>query len=534
MPVCFVLMAFVLNQAKGPYWLSCNLDPDYVYLLNAANLAGLKGVGHIDHPGTPVQVMGAITIRVVHALSPSSAGADWHRDVLKRPEYYLRAINFVLVVLNSLMLLGLGLAAAVWFGHISAGLWLQAAPFLNIVLLRFGLTRVTPEPFLLFASHALVIIMAYLFYSSKESKPRSSKLFPIVVAVMALVTGFGIACKITFLPLVLIPLMVLPSLRYRIYYLAGSFAGFVLFTLPIIRMYPRFFQWITLLFSHTGRYGSGSSGFISPRRYFQNILELMAHNPFFTGVFVISIMVVVIILLSRTLRQMWVKRMVFKLTAAAVAAQAAGLLMVGKHPSDHYLLPVMVLSGVLVLLIFFLFQDLELFHNLFQNPINKSFWRSRNLFTKRFLVLSAVVLSAVWVNPVGNIITTVGGMEKAKERSLDLSREVAERFRGYGVVYYYAASSQEYALKFGNDLSRSYHSQELEAIYSSSDVYFYDIWTCKFMRFDYNRSVFFEDIRRKYGDRIVFQGTKGLKIENLELEKVYDNGFQEAVYGIRK
>lgn len=40
-----------------------NLGPECVYLVNALNFAMFKTVGHYDHPGTPLQLLGAIIIK---------------------------------------------------------------------------------------------------------------------------------------------------------------------------------------------------------------------------------------------------------------------------------------------------------------------------------------------------------------------------------------------------------------------------------------------------------------------------------------
>ncbi len=49
--------------------MSLNYDPDYTYMLDALNLARMKNIGHIDHPGTTVQAAGAIVLKSVHFLN---------------------------------------------------------------------------------------------------------------------------------------------------------------------------------------------------------------------------------------------------------------------------------------------------------------------------------------------------------------------------------------------------------------------------------------------------------------------------------
>ena len=55
-----------LTEKKGPLWLSPNLDPSYVYFLNSLLILHGQPPAHIDHPGTPVQLIGAAVLRSKH------------------------------------------------------------------------------------------------------------------------------------------------------------------------------------------------------------------------------------------------------------------------------------------------------------------------------------------------------------------------------------------------------------------------------------------------------------------------------------
>ena len=132
------------------------------------------------------------------------------------------------------------------------------------------------------------------------------------------------------------------------------------------------------------------------------------------------------------------------------------------------------------------------------------------------------------LNPPGQIKQAVSRLTNLKEKSLALHQEVKEKYRDYAKIYYYRCSSPEYALKFGNDLSRSYHSDELQKLYKN--VYFYDIWTKRFTLFDYHQSIPFQAIRSKYGDKIIFQGSHGVKIPGVRLKEVSKGHFYEGLY----
>jgi hypothetical protein len=516
LPMLLALTAVYLNNARGPFWLGSNLDPEYVYLLNAANLAGLKGVGHIDHPGTPVQVLGAVIIRVVHFFN-FSAEMDWRTDVLQRPEYYLSAINAVMVGLNAFMLFILGLVTFHWSRNIWFSVWLQLAPFLSITLLQFGLTRVSPEPLLFFSSLAMVTLFVNLAFLAPgaEAGAGAAKKQAFFIILLALITGFGIASKVTFIPMMIIPLVVLPRFKNKLLYLGVSIYSFVMFTLPIVRMYPRFFDWIYKLLSHSGRYGSGPSGLLASQNYLKNIKELLVGDLFFSFSLVLALAIVIATLLIPTLRKISRSSVYFKLLAAVAAAQLFGLLMVSRHSASHYLLPVLNLSGISVLLVYLYLRQV---------------WLLPGLSSKKITPVTVIFLCLVLMglNPPGKIKQLVSRLTHLKEKSLALHQEVEEKYRDYAKIYYYRSSSPEYALKFGNDLSRSYHSEILQTLYKN--VYFYDIWTKRFTLFDYHQSIAFKAIRAKYGDKIIFQGSRNVKIPGVHLKEFSEGHFYEGLF----
>jgi hypothetical protein len=513
LPLVLVITAVFLNDARGPYWLGGNLDPEYVYLLNSLNLAGLKGVGHIDHPGTPVQVLGAVTIRVLHLLN-FSLDVDLQTDVLTRPEYYLNAINTVMVTLNVLMLLALGLAAFVLLQNLWAALWLQAALFFNITVLRFGLTRVTPEPLLLFASLFMVMVILLWLYLASGENDSTKREHTVLLVFFAVITGFGIACKITFFPMAVIPLMLLPGFKKKIYYLTASVIAFVFFTLPIVRMYGRFFDWIYNLSTHLGRYGGGRPGVIAVDKYFKNLKQLLSNNSLFSIVLAAALLILAAGLLVPKLRKISPGNIYFKCLAALAAAQVVGLLMVSKHSSDHYLLPVLCLSGITALVLFFYLKHVA---NLFKVNV------------KYPAIPVLIVLAAVFImiNPPGQIKETIDRLTRTRENSLALCKKVKEDYKDFAAVYYYRSSSPEYALKFGSDLSRGYHAKKLQRLYKN--VYFYDIWKKQFTGFEYDNNISFQSIREKHDDKIIFQGSRKLEIPGIQLEEIKVVRFYECL-----
>ena len=88
-PILFIFLALNYKASIGEYYLGSYYDPSYSYLINSLNLSQFQGygVGHFDHPGTPVQSIGAIVINIFHSLQHSNA--DKINDILDNTEYYL-------------------------------------------------------------------------------------------------------------------------------------------------------------------------------------------------------------------------------------------------------------------------------------------------------------------------------------------------------------------------------------------------------------------------------------------------------------
>jgi hypothetical protein len=330
----------------------------------------------------------------------------------------------------------------------------------------------------------------------------------------ALVTGFGIVTKITFLPILAIPLLILPHWKNKILYLLAAVGSVIIFTLPIISMYDDFFNWVYRLLTRKGSYGTGEKGLIDLQLYIKNIKQLLTGNPFFSFVLVTAIAILITGLLIPKTRQLSLRSPYFKVSAAVVAAQLLGLIMVAKHPANHYLMPVLSLSGIVVFFIYFYLKDLFQHFNFNLRRLEISFF-----------VFAGLVF--ILFNPVLQVKNLANHREYLKKKSLAVFQTVNNDYKDHAKIYYYGSSSPAFALKFGNDLARNHHAGTLQRIYK--DAYFYDLIKKEFFTFSYNQKIPPGIIQAKYGDKIIFQGPKGVTIPGLKLKR-HDRGrFYEVI-----
>ncbi|MGD0280143.1 MAG: hypothetical protein ABSC11_12655 [Smithella sp.] len=136
-PVMLIFTAGAMKYARGPYYICSNTDNDYLYLVSSLAMAESKQVFFTDHPGTTLQILGAATLTITHALDFSEKDS-LEFAVLKNPEFYLKVINIVLVSLNVLILFVIGLVTFSLTKNIGLSLLLQYSPFLSDITLKWG------------------------------------------------------------------------------------------------------------------------------------------------------------------------------------------------------------------------------------------------------------------------------------------------------------------------------------------------------------------------------------------------------------
>lgn len=507
-----------LNKAKGPSWVGLNYDPDYMYLLNSLNLARMKGVGHTDNPGTTVQLTGAIILRATHLFSISSK-ADLQTDVLKKPEFYLAVINKVFLAFNTLMLIILGMVTLWLTKNVMMSIIIQLSPFFSSIEACFirGLTAVRPESFLLLSS--LLFVLLIIIYAYKDTERISHclsntgylrKLSPhsFFTICFSVVSGFGMATKATFMPLLVIPLIVLPSYKNKIMYVLGTSLSFIFFTLPIIKEYGKLFDGLFFIITHTGIHRMGTEKLIEPSLYLSNLRQLFLGNGFFSIVLFFSMCILMMSYIVPRFRKVSIGNINFRLLLGVSLSQLMGVMMTAKHFrgwEHYYLLPVLSLSGVTLMLIICCLRQIG---NEFNIEINSALFirKVSHLIFKlngKWLLFVIIIYFLFYSkkNEVsGNFIIR----SQRLVQHLTIYNKVENDYKNYAKIYYLGSSSPAYALSLGDINAKKYNAEFLKKVYPNA--YFYYPWNGKYSNWE--NEVHFEEIVSKHGEKIIFQGPK--------------------------
>ena len=356
LPLGLYFSVSYLKHFQGPYFYGTNSDPDYVYLLNSLNIARLKLPGHIDHPGTPVQVIGAIVLKLTHIVSGKEKIVD---DVLTRPEFYLQVLNTVFLILTVITLTISGWFVWRFFKKIEIALLFQTVPFFTIV--PELLTKVSTEPTLVIACLLFSVLVLRVFIKEDLGEKKNSYLIGF-----AILSAFGVATKITFFPLIIIPIVLLEPWSEKLYFSIVFAITFCILAFPLVFQWEYFWDWLKGLFFGVGGYGSGEQTIIDTGSFLQNFLKILSTEFMFD---IILLAVIVLLITSffyfplKEYRKHHPTR--FKIIFLSAAVFSVYLVIISKHYHYRYMIPPIIFSSVTLIgsIVIFqdVFQDLKLF-----------------------------------------------------------------------------------------------------------------------------------------------------------------------------
>lgn len=431
-----------MSAARGPFYLGPNSDPEYAYLLNAAGLLELHAPNHTDHPGTPVQVASAVVIGGTWLIAGQDSLVP---DVLKRPEFYLGAIGVAFSLFLVLLLIIAGLAAFYFTRSIMVVICVQATPLLSTHTVN-ALGTVRPEILLVTMALALGASVLWVWNNPERLDRRSTALW------FGALAGLGVAIKITFAPLALIPLILLITRRQRITYLVAAGVAFLVCILPILVRLRQIVRWNYNLFIHTGIHGQGETGVVNFSAYGSNLKMLLSHEPALL-IFALAGILCAVAFRSHAQRDAQTA-LAWRATLGISVVELLQFVIVAKHPNPHYLLTAMALLGTHAACMVLLLRE-----------------------TRVAIPAAMAGLLAALIFVVPSIPRQREALAAHRDAMAEFQKRIDEKTRGGVTVYYHRCSAPAYALKFGDDFCGSYFSPRLETHFR--DNYFYNVWKKK-------------------------------------------------------
>jgi hypothetical protein len=330
LPLLFVCAEFLLRHHAGPFWHWLHIDPSYFYLLNGLTLSVGETPSDIFHPGTPVHILVAVLLRMVH---PFASTGEMAQSVLADPEFFLSLASTAIILLNALALFWLGRTAHRASGALLPALAAQASPFFTMFVLKQAY-HVKPEPFLILGASLMGCFLFKAISCEKEGMQPSPVGF-------GLVSGFGMASKLLFLPIAAAPVFVLASRRKLIVYGALALLAFLAFLLPAAARWHVAVEYFSRMFLGTGAYGSGAATVVDWKSYPSDVIKVFAGKLVFDIFLAMSLAAI----LARFLRKL-PRTIVWRALEGVCLAQLAMVLLVAKHPIAYYMVAAVSLTGI--------------------------------------------------------------------------------------------------------------------------------------------------------------------------------------------
>jgi len=521
-PALYIVTGFLFQSERGGYFLF-SVDPEYCYLFNGLNIAqGTMKVWHVDHPGTPLQFFSAIIIRVVHFFHNKE---PLTQDVLRNSQLYVRSIVIGMFSVTSIAIFILGQTVLRISKSLMNGIFLQIIPFSTYLTLSLIL-RINPEHMCILCVVLLMIVLVNYLHYGKESK----KIFDKYIIWFAIVSGFTIAVKITFLPLIFVPLFLFPGILKKIHYAVFSSISFVIFILPVLYYrFDYFHEWIRKLLVHSGKYGEGASTVIDKNSYITALKQTFSFEPFFTVVFILIILGCIIYPLPY-IQKHFKNSKYYRVLLGVALSMILQIMLIAKQFTFHYLTPALLLTiiGAYVLIIIYL----------------------KNLNALKKNILFAVLTVYVLFSDYSKVSQYHMVNFRHKETYYKTYNFIQQHPTTKALVIvpnYYGCPYQEYAnyfgLFWGGDVMKNNYIPALYKVFPNT--YIYNGWDELFHDWD-NNSYSYLDVLKAQGSIRLFSGDSTIesnvlshvmknfvRINDTRINKIFSNELtSENIYEI--
>ncbi len=415
LPLLFVAAALALRQAGGAFWEWHVADPSYFYLFDAVHLVRLQPPGQSFHPGTPVQLLGALALKLAN---PLSSGAEIAARAFADPEAHLRVISNALIAVDAAALLAAGFAARAFAGNLALALFVQAAPFFSMVILK-NAYHAKPESLLI----AVALMLAILVFRARAPSRGLAVAFGVVA-------GLGVATKLTAAPVFLLPLFLLGGFRGIALYAASAAAAFALFTFPAWPNFAKVAEFTLAVLARSGAYGGGSQLVIDLARYPRDVIDVasrpVVHLQLLFGWVALAIWA------WRRRRGLAVPAFELRALAGLALAVLVQVLAVAKQPTANYMVPAYMLMPPAAVLFYRFVAGLG--------------WGAETLRRRARLAVSLALLALVAAQPFA---VRRQYAELAWKRA-EAARIDNARFAACARIYFFPASSASFALFLGD------------------------------------------------------------------------------------
>ena len=499
-PLLLAVLAVWMHGVRGPYSLGLNVDPEYPYLLNIINLATGNPSVLVQHPGTPLQIVGTLVVvgrwlitAPFHGFSPLPL------EVMEHSDEYLLSVNVILVLLLMAVAFLAGRRVHEASGSLAAGLAVQATPLVYLPTVE-ALPRVAPELPELIIGLALAMVLAPVLMGPNPVAAAGDRRLAMWTGILI---GAGVATKANFFVLGLL-VFLFSGWRQWLRFAAAAAIALAALLLPIVTELRQFIGWFVNMALHSGHYGQGEEGLPALTVYWRNFVLVFDNEPFvfyFTGFYLIVLIAIVAggKPIAPERRSVYIRMLV--LTAVMIALHT---FITAKHFNYHYMLPAALLTAV---------ANGMVVHCLDSAPLARR-WR---------VALIALGLLLAYEGLRGNYHRMSGYQAWKQEYQEQIASIEMERKKlgACRVAGFFRSTAPTFALNVGNGTSGCRHEETLETI--APGGFHYSNFNKKFLK--WNCASADDEVRQllAQGECIVLQGEVSSigQVEGFHLEPLF-------------
>ena len=348
-PIIFVVVTILIHFSIGKFYL-VSTDPEYLHLLNGINLSIFNlSVSYIDHPGTTIQGIYAISAHIVNIIQPSN---NIITNVINHPEDFIHGASILLILITCLTIVLFGFYTYKYTGNMLLAILVQLIPFGNVrVLLVSG--RLIPEAALIGPLIILCLLIIKFIYDSNRENNIKKYLVGFAIA-----GGLGMAGKLNYLPFLIIPLFLIASAKNRLKYLFYTVLATLIFAFPLVVNLRKSWTWYSNLFIHSGKWGGGESNFIDFVNIPDHLQKIFHMDQSLFYLIGFAIVQIILFYILPFLRRRESSKYLLKAMVAVVVALLFSALLVAKHFAFHYFVPSLVFKAFIIFLSASLIIDL--------------------------------------------------------------------------------------------------------------------------------------------------------------------------------
>ena len=352
LPIIFLIISIVIHFGRGKFYLAY-VDPEYFHFFNGLNMAIFNlAVDYIHHPGTTLQVIFAISARIVNLIEP---GSDIITNALNNPEQFIHSANILLNILTCATLLVVGYFTYKYTGNIFIALLLQLMPFGSYSIMIIS-GRLIPETVLIAPLMLLVLLFVRYLYDKNTEK----NIIGYIIG-FSIIGGIGMAGKFLYLPFLIVPFFILQSAKSRLKYALYTFIAIVIFAFPVFVHIGKSFDWFGSMFIYSGQWGSGEKNVFDFEELPNRINKLYNIDKSFFVISGLALVQLIVFYIFIHFKKVQNVQHYLKVLLAFLVAIAVSILIISKHFAIHYFYPTLVIK------IFLIYLMTELFVSIFQS-----------------------------------------------------------------------------------------------------------------------------------------------------------------------